>query len=61
MTRQQPRQRRQQDAVSITQIGTVDLTAQHGDLMPEHENLDLLGPVTTHQQDGSRRTWPRMR
>jgi hypothetical protein len=25
--------------------------AQHGDLMPEREDLDLLGPVTAPEQD----------
>ncbi|HEY5989639.1 MAG TPA: hypothetical protein VIV12_25145 [Streptosporangiaceae bacterium] len=35
----------------VAQIGPVHPAAQHGDLMPERENLDLLGPVTAPEQD----------
>ena len=31
--------------------GPVHPAAQHGDLMPEREDLDLLGPVTAPEQD----------
>ncbi len=38
-------------ALSIAQIGPTHPAAQHGDLMPEREDLDLLGPVTAPEQD----------
>lgn len=49
--RQQPRERDQQDTVPVAQIGPVHLTVQNGDLMPERENLNLLGPMTAPDQD----------
>jgi hypothetical protein len=49
--RQQPRERSQQHPVPIAQIGPVHPAAQHGDLMPGREDLDLLGPVTAPEQD----------
>lgn len=33
------------------EIGPVHLTAEYRDLMPQREDLDLLGPVTTPEQD----------
>jgi hypothetical protein len=48
--RQQPRQRGQQAPIPIAQIRPVDLTAQYGDLMPKHDDLDLLGTITTTEQ-----------
>jgi hypothetical protein len=38
-------------SVPVAQIGPVHPAAQHGDLMPEREDLDLLGPVTAPEQD----------
>lgn len=49
--RQQPRERRQQHPVPVAQIGPVHPASQHGDLMPEHEDLNLLGPITARKQD----------
>jgi hypothetical protein len=48
---EQPRERRQQHPVPVAQIGPVHPAAQHGDLMPEHEDLSLLGPITAPEQD----------
>jgi hypothetical protein len=48
--RQQPRQRGQQNPISIVQIRPVDLTAQNSDLVPEHNDLDLLGAITAPEQ-----------
>ena len=48
---QQPRERRQHHPVPVAQIGPVHPAAQHGHLMPEHEDLNLLGPVTSRKQD----------
>lgn len=59
--RQQPRERGQQDPISVVEIGSVHLTAEHGDLVPERKDFDLLGPVTTPEQDHELRTRPRRR
>jgi hypothetical protein len=45
-----PRQRGQQDTIPIAQIRPMHLAAQHSDLMPQREELDFLGPVTTPDQ-----------
>jgi len=38
-------------ALSVAQVGPVHPPAQHGDLMPESEDLGLLVPVTAPEQD----------
>src|ERR1039458_2965263 len=49
--RQQPRERDQQDTVPARRWGPVPLTVQNGYLIPERENLNLLGPMTAPDQD----------
>jgi hypothetical protein len=48
--RQKPRQRGQHDPIRIVEIGPVHLTTQHGDLVPKHDDLEVLGTVTTPEQ-----------
>jgi hypothetical protein len=47
---QQPRQRGQQDPIPIVQNRPIDLTTQNRDLVPKHDDLDLLGAVTTTEE-----------
>ncbi|WP_218011064.1 hypothetical protein [Herbidospora mongoliensis] len=37
---------REHDPIPRLKIGTVHLTAQHGDLMTKHHDLSRLGPIT---------------
>jgi hypothetical protein len=46
---QQPRQRRQHDPILRPQVRAVDLSAQHRDLMPQDQQLDVLGAAVAGQ------------
>jgi hypothetical protein len=50
-SRQHPRQRGQQDPISIAQVRSGHLTTQHRHLVAQRDDLDLLGTVTAHEQD----------
>jgi hypothetical protein len=45
--RQQPRQRRQHGPVGGFQIRAGDLAPKYGDLVAQHEDLDLVGAVAS--------------
>jgi hypothetical protein len=46
-----PRQYGQQETIPVVEIRPVHLTTQDSDLMPKRKDLDLLGPVTTPEQN----------
>jgi hypothetical protein len=46
----QPCQRRQQRPVGPVRSRPGDLTAQDGDFMPQHQNLDILGGIASHEE-----------
>jgi hypothetical protein len=48
---QHPADRGKQSPVGGLQLRTSDLAAQHGELMPQHEDLQVLGSVTVSTQD----------
>ena len=48
---QHPRQRGEKDSIGTVKIWSVNLTAQHRDLVTQHQDLDLRGSVTAQRQN----------
>jgi len=40
-----------QDAIGVVEIGSVDLAAEHRDLVAQHEDFDLCGAFTAQHQN----------
>jgi hypothetical protein len=48
---QQPRQRGEKDSIGPVKIRSVSVAAEHGDLVAQDEDFDLLGSVTAQYQN----------
>ena len=48
---QHPRQRDEKDSIGTVKIRSVNLAAQHRDLVTQHQDLDLRGSVTAQHQN----------
>jgi len=58
VTREQPAQCGQHDAVGGLEMGPVDLPAENVDFLAQYEQLDVLAGRTTPSQDDQRQQAP---
>ena len=57
-SRERGRDRAEQAPVGVGELGSIDLAAQHSELVAQHDDLEVLRAAATHRQPCQQREEP---